>query len=287
LSPTTAEPATALPAAETEPVETPLEALASICSVIVVAMFVFAFVFQNFEIPSASMENTLLIGDHVVVDRITLAPPTSWAPFVHYRPVHRGDVIVFMKPHSETPDMILVKRAIGVPGDRIHLRQGVVYLNGVAQNEPYALQPTDGDLIPFRDDFPSDIAGLSRQASEDLAGRGDCQDQACIDQEAIDNRTITWADELPQYIQGDDLVVPPGTVFAMGDNRTESLDGRFWGFVPQENILGRPLFVYWSFKTPSNQEDKTGFGDRIAFIFHIAIHIFDGTRWTRTLHVIR
>jgi signal peptidase I len=287
LSLTTAEPATALPVPETEPVETPLEALASICSVIVVAMFVFAFIFQNFEIPSASMEKTLLIGDHVVVDRITLAPPTSWAHFVHYRPVHRGDVIVFMKPHSETPDMILVKRAIGVPGDRIHLRQGVVYFNGVAQNEPYAIQPTDGDLIPFRDDFPSDIAGLSRQASDDLTGRGDCQDQACIDQEAIDNRTITWADELPQYIQGDDLVVPPGMVFAMGDNRTESLDGRFWGFVPQENILGRPLFVYWSFKTPSDQEDKTGFGQRIAFMFHIAIHIFDGTRWTRTFHVIR
>jgi signal peptidase I len=152
--------------------ETPLEALASICSVIVVAMFVFAFIFQNFEIPSASMEKTLLIGDHVVVDRTTLAPATSWAPFVHYRPVKRGDVIVFMKPNPETPDLILVKRCIGLPGDRIHLRHGVVFINGVAQKEPYAIQPTDssyyaadanpndddapGPYDPSRDDFPSD-----------------------------------------------------------------------------------------------------------------------------------
>ena len=282
-SPSAAEPS----AAQEEQAETPLEALASICSVFVVALFVMGLVFQNFEIPSASMEKTLLIGDHVVVDRTTLAPTTRWAPFVHYRPVHRGDVIVFLKPHTEVPDMILVKRAIGIPGDHIHLRQGVVYLNGVAQNEPYAQQPNQFSYVSYRDDFPSDIAGLSRQASEDLAGRGDCQDKACIEQEAIDNRTITWTDELPGFIQGDDLVVPPGSVFAMGDNRTESLDGRFWGFVPQENILGRPLFVYWSFETPADQEDKTSMADRISFMGHVLLHIFDETRWKRTFHVIR
>jgi signal peptidase I len=252
-----------------EPTETPLEALASICTVIVIYMFVVAFVFQNFEIPSASMENTLLIGDHVVVDRATLAPPTRWAPFVHYRPVRRGDVIVFLKPNPETPDLILVKRAIGIPGDRIHLRHGVVYLNGVAQNEPYAhpLNDNDGDpddaYNPYRDDFPSIAPGPDAQLTE------------------------LWRQELPTAIQGDDIVVPPGKVFAMGDNRTHSLDGRFWGFVPDENIMGRPLFVYWSFKTPADQEDKTAMGDRIAFIFHVITHIFSGTRWSRTFHVIR
>src|SRR5579875_837548 len=105
--------------------ETPLEFVASICGVLVIGLFVMAFIFQNFEIPSASMEKTLLIGDHVVVDRTTLAPPTSWAPFVHYRPVHRGDIIVFLKPNPvppDPPDIILVKRAIGIPGDHIHLR---------------------------------------------------------------------------------------------------------------------------------------------------------------------
>jgi len=252
-----------------------------------VYLFVIGFMFQNFEIPSPSMQNTLLVGDHLLVDRTTLAPQTRWAPFVHYRPVQRGDIIVFMKPHTEVPNMILVKRAIGIPGDRIHLRQGVVYLNGVAQTEPYAIQPTEANLISYRDDFPSDLAGLRRNGSDNLAQLGECQNQACVEEEVINNREIDWADEMPKYIQGDDLVVPPGTVFAMGDNRANSLDGRFWGFVPQANILGRPLFVYWSFKTPDDQEDKTSTADKMKFLLHEATHFFSGTRWGRTFHVTR
>jgi signal peptidase I len=257
---------------DTEVKETPLEALASICAVLVVGLFIMGFIFQNFVIPSASMEKTLLIGDHVVVDRISMAPPTSWAPFIHYRPVHRGDVIVFLKPHPvppDPPDIILVKRAIGIPGDHIHLRHGVVYVNGVAQNEPYAKMPNDNDgnpddaYNPYRDDFPAIAPGPYAQLTE------------------------LWREELPTHIQGDDLVVPPGHVFAMGDNRTESLDSRYWGFVPDGNIMGRPMFVYWSFKTPASQEDKTSMGDRISFMFHIVTHFFRGTRWSRTFHIVR
>ncbi len=248
--------------------ETPLEALASMCLVLVIGLFLFGFIFQNFAIPSGSMENTLLIGDHVVVDRITLSPPTKWAPFVHYRPVHRGDVIVFLKPNPESPDLILVKRAIGVAGDHIHLQRGVVYLNGVAQTEPHALQPgDDGDpqhgYNPYRDDFPNVPPPPDEQLTE------------------------VWRENLPTHIRGSDLVVPPGKVFAMGDNRTESLDSRYWGFVPVENIEGRPMFVYWSFKTPDDQENKTGLGDRIGFIVHEFTHIVTGTRWARTFHVVR
>jgi signal peptidase I len=274
--PKTAEP----PITESEPnsvaaagseeiqTETPLESLGSICSVLAVGLFVMTFIFQNFEIPSASMEKTLLIGDHVMVDRVTLAPQTHWAPFMDYRPVKRGDVIVFLKPNPETPDLFLVKRAIGIPGDHIHLRQGIVYLNGVAQNEPQAGKPAyDGDPAhaynPYRDDFPSIPASVDEGA------------------------TASWSLEMPSHIEGDDLVVPPGKVFAMGDNRTKSLDGRYWGFVPQENIVGRPMFVYWSFETPADQMDKTSASDRLAFMGHIVLHIFDQTRWKRTFHIIR
>jgi signal peptidase I len=154
-SPITPEGATA---EDLEEKETALESLASICTVLVVGLFLMAFAFQNFEIPSASMQNTLLIGDHLVVDRVTLAPATKWAPIVHYRPVQRGDIIVFYKPNPEQPDLILVKRCIGLPGDKIHLEHGIVYLNGVAQNEPYAIMPDDGNPLhvynAYRDEFP-------------------------------------------------------------------------------------------------------------------------------------
>jgi signal peptidase I len=254
------------------PEETPLEALASICTVIVIALFAFSFIGQNFMIPSASMENTLLIGDHLLVDRSTFSEPTKWAPFVHYRPVQRGDIIVFLKPNPESPDLILVKRTIGVAGDKIHLEHGTVFLNGVAQNEPYQLGPRDDGnpqhaYTPYRDDFPADLPGIEYQASM--------------------NNASGWALDLPNHVKDGDIVVPPGTVFAMGDNRTESLDGRYWGFVPVQNIMGRPMFVYWSFKTPADEENKTSMSDRIAFTFHVIVHIFDGTRWSRTLHVIR
>ncbi len=263
------EPKTPPAPQQQEDHETALESLASICTVLAVGLFVMTFIFQNFEIPSASMEKTLLIGDHVLVDRISLAPPSHWFPLIHYRDVRRGDIIVFLKPHPETPDLYLVKRCIAIPGDHVHLQDGVVYLNGVAQHEPYAQQPSgDGNpehaFNPYRDDFPS------------------------IPPDPNDsNVTANWQVELPSHIVNGDLVVPPGAVFAMGDNRTESLDGRFWGFVPRENIVGRPMFVYWSFQTPADQIDKTGIGDRIAFMGHILIHIFDQTRWNRTFHVVR
>jgi signal peptidase I len=132
--------------------ETPFEALASICSVLVIGLFILTFLAQNFVIPSGSMEKTLLVGDHLLVDRITLAPGASWMPLVHYREPKHGDIVVFLKPGN--PDMFLVKRLIGVPGDHIHLRNGVVILNGVAQTEPYAKLWPEDTYYPYIDDFP-------------------------------------------------------------------------------------------------------------------------------------
>src|SRR5258707_12308480 len=139
LTDTVATEANEIETAEQDRTETPLESLASICTVLAIGLFVMTFIFQNFEIPSASMAKTLLIADHVLVDRISLAPPAKWAPFTFYRDVRGGAIIVFFKPGE--PDLFLVKRTIGLPGDRIHLHNGVVYLNGVAQNEPYAGMP--------------------------------------------------------------------------------------------------------------------------------------------------
>jgi signal peptidase I len=248
-----------------------LESLSSICTVLAVGLFVMSFIFQNFEIPSGSMEKTLLIGDHVLVDRITLAPPSHWFLLNHYREPQHGDIIVFLKPRPETPDLYLVKRLIGMPGDRIHLEHGVVYLNGVAQNQPFAQMPDDGDpkdaYEPYRDDFPADLAGIEEAASE--------------------NNAALWSVDLPSHIQNGEIVVPPNSYFMMGDNRTQSLDSRFWGFVPRENIVGRPLFIYWSFETPEDQMNKTSISDRISFVGHILLHVFDQTRWSRTFKVVR
>lgn len=250
-----------------EPNETPLEAFASICTVLVLGLFAFAFIFQNFQIPSGSMKNTLLVGDHVVVDRTTLAPPTKWAKFVHYCQLQRRDIIVFYKPNPETPDLILVKRAIGFPGDRIRLRGGILYLNGVAQNEPYTVKPNESNdddrYTNARDNFPTYGPPESPFT------------------------TFLWTLQLPSHVQNGDVVVPDGYVFAMGDNRPDSADSRFWGFVPRENILGRPMLVYWSFKTPDEQDDKNSMSERLAFVVHTIIHFFDGTRWTRTFHIVR
>jgi signal peptidase I len=244
--------------------ETPLQGFASLCGTFAVGLFVMTFVFQNFAIPSASMASTLLIGDHVLVERATLAPPDSLAHFMPYRELHRGEPIVFYKPVEDAngEHTILVKRVIGVPGDRIHLRHGIVYLNGVAQDEPQAAKPDAANYDPYRDDFPS------------------------IPPSTTSGVTAQWTLDLASHIQNEDLIVPPDSYFVMGDNRTNSLDGRYWGFVPRRNLIGRPLFVYWSFKTPGDQMDKTSLSEKTNFSVHELLHFFDETRWNRTLHIV-
>jgi signal peptidase I len=251
--------------------ETPFEAVASICSVLVVGLFILTFLGQNFVIPSGSMENTLLVGDHLVVDRITLAPPANWMPLVHYREPQRGDIVVFLKPVADldkdgNPDYpFLVKRLVGVPGDHIHLRDGIVILNGVAQNPPKEGKdsPANPGEREFLDEFPSTPPAMDPSATE------------------------AWAVEAPKHIVNGDLVVPPGHYFMMGDHRHNSLDSRYWGFVPRENIVGRPLFNYWSFKTPEDQYEQAGIGNSLAWMGHVVLHFVSDTRWTRTLHLIR
>ncbi len=254
--------------------ETPFEAVASICSVLVVGLFILTFLAQNYVIPSGSMENTLLVGDHLVVDQITLAPPTSWMPLIRYREPRRGDIVVFHKPVYQpgidatdadgTPQYTpLVKRLIGVPGDHIHLRNGIVFVNGVAQPVGFAQPTTADNFNEFLDDFPA------------------------VPPAEASGSTESWAVNFSSYIHDGDLVVPPGMYFMMGDNRHNSLDSRFWGFVPRANIMGRPLFNYWSFEATQGEYEKTGIGQKIAWMGHVALHFFSDTRWKRTLKVMR
>jgi len=253
--------------------ETPLEALAGICSVLVVGLFILTFLAQNYVIPSGSMENTLLVGDHLVVDQITLMAPASWMPLIRYREPKRGDIVVFHKPvyqpgidatdaDGTTQYTPLVKRLIGVPGDHIHLRNGIVIVNGVAQPVGFAQPTTPENFNEFLDDFPA------------------------VSPAGVPGATESWAVNFSNYVHDGDLVVPPGMYFMMGDNRHNSLDSRFWGFVPRANILGRPLFNYWSFKATEPQLADTGFGHKLAWIGHVLVDFFPDTRWKRTFHVV-
>ena len=239
--------------------ETPMEFLASMAVVLVTGLFIITFNLQAFEIPSSSMENTLLIGDHVFVDRVTLAPKTSWVgPLIPYRDLKHGDIVVFLSPAES--GLYVVKRVIGLPGDRIHLVDGVVYRNGERLSEPYVLR---GDTFsPYRDQFPAEPASAGA------------------------NVTPEWGGEIAYHIQGGDLVVPRDRYFVMGDNRDVSYDSRYWGFVPREHIIGRPMFIYWSFETPRDQYKKTDVGDRLQFLLQVVFHFFDQTRWRRSFQMV-
>ena len=249
---------------EEKPKETTVEFLASLAAVLVTGLFIITFVVQAFEIPSSSMEDTLLIGDHVFVNRIQFAPRSTWVgPLLPYRDVHFGDIVVFLHPDPEYAGTYVVKRIIGVPGDRIHLRNGVVYRNGVALDEPYVRHDRDNPADVYRNDFPAVPPSENEGLSPD------------------------WMTYLPSNIQGGDLVVPPRHYFAMGDHRGVSLDSRYWGFIPKENLIGRPMFIYWSFETPEDQYRKTAWGDRLLFLGKVVLHFFDETRWKRTLRVVK
>jgi signal peptidase I len=248
-----------------KPRETTVEFLASLAGVLVTGLFIITFIIQAFEIPSSSMEDTLLIGDHVFVNREQFAKPTHWmGPLMPYRDIRRQDIVVFLSPEEQ--GLFVVKRIIGVPGDRIHLRDGVVYRNGEKLIEPYVTNkdvPNSEITRSYRENFPAVAPSDAYQV------------------------TPEWQAALPKYIEGQDLIVPPKSYFAMGDNRNASWDSRYWGFIPRQNVIGRPMFIYWSFITPEGQYRMRGWGERMEFMAHMIIHFFDETRWSRTLKPVR
>jgi signal peptidase I len=245
-----------------KPPETTVEFLASLAAVLVTGLFIITFALQAFEIPSSSMENTLLIGDHVFVNRVQFSPQTKWVgPLLPYRDIRRGDIVVFLSPAE--PGLYVVKRIMGIPGDHIHLREGLVYRNGEKLDESYVIHSGPDVYNPYRDNFP------------------------LVAPSEYNNVTLAWQLSMRQYIQGEDLIVPPDSYFAMGDNRDVSYDSRYWGFIPKENVIGRPMFIYWSFETPPNQYLQKELSERLKFLGKVVIHFFDETRWRRTLKVVK
>jgi signal peptidase I len=224
---------------------------------IILLLFATTTLVQAFVIPSASMENTLLIGDHVLVDKLVFSPPGSiTGKLLPYRDVRRGDVIVFRYPLNIKEDY--VKRAIGVPGDRIKLVNKQLMLNGHIANEPYVLHRSNYPNL-YRDNFPN------YAAQEGLPARA--------------------AEMLRDHVRDGELVVPPGFIFAMGDNRDDSADSRYWGLVPRENVVGTPLIIYWSYEATTASLTNPNIG--IDHIIDIVTHFFSKTRWERTFKLIR
>jgi signal peptidase I len=217
---------------------------------------------QAFVIPTGSMQDTLLIGDHVLVDKLAYAPagPISRHLLPYEDPKH-GDIIVFRYPADIS--QTLVKRLIGTPGDRLKVSNGVVYRNGIRLNEPYVYHKY-GDSIGF-DDFPHDCC---LPVKEKLA-------------------TQMQLDMLSHHVVQGEVVVPPNMYFAMGDDRDNSSDSRFWGFVPRKNIIGRPLFVYWSYRASTEDLTASSADSMFRHVIDLGEHFFTRTRWERTFKLVR
>ena len=209
---------------------------------------------QAFIVPTPSMDTTVMVGDHLLVDKLSYAPAGSFSRFfLPYTDPKRGDIIVFRYPMDISQNY--VKRVMGVPGDRIKVVDKVVYLNGKPLTEPYA-QHVFPNLEPYRDNFPSEP-------------RGPVYDRA--------------REMLAQHVENGELVVPPDSYFAMGDNRDNSLDSRYWGFVPRENIIGKPLLIFWSYDAPT--ADLVGYS--ADHFLDLAKNFFFKTRWNRELKLVR
>ena len=210
---------------------------------------------QAFVIPTGSMEDTLLVGDHLLVDKLAYAPAGAVSKyFLPYEDVKRGDIIVFRYPVDIR--QTFVKRVIGIPGDHIRIENRQVIRNGHKLNEPYKYHKAEYSES-YRDNFPGQpYFQLSERAMEMLE---------------------------KNVVKGE-VVVPPNSYFAMGDNRDNSLDSRYWGFVPRENIIGKPLIIYWSYETTTDRLANPTIG--IDHIIDLAQNFFTKTRWRRSLQLI-
>jgi signal peptidase I len=231
--------------------------LQSLMGTVVIAIFVITFIVQAFQIPSESMENTLLVGDYLLVNKLCYGGQ-GWGDYLMpYQKIARRDIIVFHYPVD--PQQHFVKRVIGVPGDHLQMVHKKVLINGRPLDEPYVrfLEPPDN---MFRDNFPrTDIAAQRLE--------GD------------------WWLEMKKLVVDGQLIIPEGHYFVLGDNRDNSDDSRYWGFVPRENIIGRPLVIYWSVRDWDRTPPASVMG-RLHHLAYAVTHFLELTRWNRTLRLV-
>ena len=221
---------------------------------ILIYLFATTTLVQAYVVPTGSMERTVRVGDHLLVDRLAYADPGALGRHIlPYQDVQRGDIIVFLYP--EDPRQTYVKRVIGLPGDHIHLEHGRVIRNGRRLIEPY-VQRIAMEEDAYRDDFPQmPPAGITPRGQE----------------------------MLERNVRDGEVTVPPGALFALGDNRDNSADSRYWGFVPRSYVVGKPLLVYWSYDAPTSELTEWSVGH----VVDVATHFFSKTRWDRMLRVPR
>jgi signal peptidase I len=216
----------------------------SIVIAVILALFIRTFVVQAFKIPTGSMENNLLVGDHLLVNKFVFAPTTSTLErkLLPIDPIRRGDVIVFKYP--EEPERDFIKRVIGLPGETLEVRHKRVYINGRLLEEPYVHY-----LLPPRPN----------------------------DQESPFDKRENYGP----------VTVPPTQYFVMGDNRDNSADSRYWGFLPRDYVKGKALMVYWSYESDRDDYQDEGVASSARRLLSVVTHFFTRTRWDRILHQIR
>jgi signal peptidase I len=216
----------------------------SIVIAVILALFIRTFVVQAFKIPTGSMENNLLVGDHLLVNKFVFGPSESGIErtLLPETGIRRGDVVVFKYP--EEPDRDFIKRVIGLPGETLELRHKQVYIDGRPLDEPYV-----HFLVP-----PSSHA-----------------------------QEFAAYDVREEY---GPVTVPPGHYFVMGDNRDNSQDSRYWGFLPRDYVKGKALLVYWSYESDREDYEQEGLGAAVSGAVSVLTHFFTRTRWDRLLHQI-
>ena len=277
---------------------------------ILILLFGTTTIMQAFVVPTSSMESTVLVGDHLIVDKLSYSPSGAFSKHIlPYTEIKRGDIIVFKFPPQPTTNY--VKRVLGVPGDRIRVEAKAVFLNGHKLENEYYTQHIRPEIGPYRDFFPIKFPAAVKWQDpsakpinhEYLNNTNDIEEQykavraMLVDQADIglvdgylreygaNQYPLRVIDMLKNHVDWNtnEIVVPEGSYFAMGDNRDNSLDSRYWGFVPRENIIGKPFVIFWSYETST--ENLVDF--RLDHFVDLAAHFFTKTRWDRTLKLVR